>query len=83
MDVPDQKRAKIFFENYQGDFYKLCVTFHCGTEFRTFEQVLCTGIEKIGIFSEKIGFSQFKKNHQNLHRHFLIKDVYGYDTYGM
>ena len=49
-----EKKAKIFLQDYQGDLYKLYVTFHCGSEFRTFEPVSCTGIEKIGIFSEKI-----------------------------
>merc|ERR1712135_108381 len=30
-----RKKAKFFLEDYQGDFYILYVTFHCGSEFRT------------------------------------------------
>ena len=46
------EKAKIFLEDYQGDFYKLYATFHCGSEFRAYGPVSCTYIEKIGIFTE-------------------------------
>ena len=57
-----RKKAKIFLWDYQGDLYILYLTFHCGSELQTSEPVSCTGIEKIGIFSEKIGFFSNKKN---------------------
>ena len=51
-----EKKAKIFLQDYQGDFYNLYVTFDGGSDFRSFEPVSCIGIQKTGILYEKIMF---------------------------
>ena len=48
-----EKKAKIFFKNYQGDFHDLYVNFDGASEFSTFEAVSCTGNEKNRYFTQK------------------------------
>ena len=70
------KKAKIFLKDYQGEFYKLYVTLTGDPNFELPNLYHVQVLRKSVFSPKKSVFRELNKNHQNSPRHILIKDVF-------